>query len=325
MLEYYNIILYSGGQEVMAWYFILLIVLASLLFLHILFIIVVYNIMLYHPKFDENYALMTKEEMHTLKYKIREAEKDTIRVPYTHEYLQIGKYKMHAQFYNQGSNKSVIILHGYCARIEYRMMDMPFYYNNGFNVLMVDLRAHGESEGKYITLGALESKDTMEWIKWLSKKTKNSKIVLDGVSMGAATVLNCAGNPNLPDNVVGVIADCSFTSPYDMAKYLLWHYGKSIPYGSLYLGWLYTKWFLHYDLKKDAPIENVKHAKIPALIIHGDSDKFVPFNMSQKIYDAYAGGKSRLITKGTGHALSSVLHTKECHTAITKFLKKVIP
>ncbi len=309
----------------MEWYFILLIVILGVVILYITSCIILYNILLRKPRFNEDNAVMSSDEMKLLKSKIEEAEdylKDKAR---SDEYITVDNLKLHGVFYDQHSDRSVIIVHGYCAKLYYRLMDVPYYYKKGYNVLLIDLRAHGESEGKDITLGALESKDTIEWAKWLSKRTNNSKIILDGVSMGAATVLNCSGNPDLPNNVVGIVADCSYTSPMDISRHIIKRTFKIPGKLSTQIAKRYAKAFHHYDMSIDSPINNIKKAKIPALIIHGDKDDFVPFSMSQDIYDNYAGPKMRLITKDTGHALSTVKCTKECQQALDEFLTKVIP
>ena len=106
--------------------------------------------------------------------------------------------------------------HGYrCwGKREFRLM-AKFYHDLGFNVFIVDHQAHGESEGKYIGFGSHESRDAMQWLKFMTDTFGSDiQIILHGVSMGCATVMMMSGNPDLPKNVKFTVADCGYTSPW---------------------------------------------------------------------------------------------------------------
>ena len=91
-------------------------------------------------------------------------------------------------------------------------------FSVGHNVLLVDQRASGRSEGNIITFGVNESRDCRDWIDFVIKNINpDAKIIISGVSMGASTVLITAGM-ELPENVVGVLADCGFTSARAVIK-----------------------------------------------------------------------------------------------------------
>ena len=308
----------------MEWYYILLIILSSLTLLYVLGTLILFMVLLRKPHFSEKHARMTKEELSLLKSKVYEANEKYKNVPREEVNIINDKLKLYGVYFDQKSDYSVIIIHGYCASMQSRMMDLPYYYDRGYNVLFIDLRTHGKSEGNYVTLGAKESEDVLAWIRWLSKRTNNSKIILDGVSMGSATVLNCAGNKDLPSNVVGIIADCGFSSPYEQCRYMIFGKNKNRGKFSAQVARLYARLLCGYDMKKDSPIENVKKAKVPALIIHGDNDDFVPSYMAREIYDAYNGEKDILINHCVGHALSTVLATDRVHKKLDEFLGKIL-
>ena len=308
----------------MAWYFILLIILGSILLFYVIGTLILFMVLLRKPHFSEKHARMTKDELALLKSKVCEAREKYKNVPNEEVSIENDGLKLHGLYYDQKSKNSVIIVHGYCATMQSRMMDLPYYYKRGYNVLFIDLRTHGKSEGNYVTLGAKESEDLLCWIKWLSEKTNNSKIVLDGVSMGSATVLNCAGNKKLPKNVVAVIADCGFSSPFEQCRYMIFGKNKNKGRFSAEIARLYAKILCKYDMKKDAPIENVKNAKIPVLIIHGDNDDFVPSYMAREIFNAYKGEKEILINHSVGHALSTVLATDRVHKKMDEILGNIL-
>ena len=91
---------------------------------------------------------------------------------------------------------------------------------------------------------------------------------------------------DLPENVIGIIADCPYSSPKDII--LKVGHDMKLPIKLLYpfikLG---AKLYGHFDLEAADAAEAVCHAKIPVLIIHGEDDKFVPCSMSKKIYEAF--------------------------------------
>lgn len=176
------------------------------------------------------------------------------------------------------------------------------------NVLLVDQRASGSSEGKVISFGINEYKDCLKWVDHLIETFgEDVKIYLTGVSMGAATVINAASCDNLPKNVIGVLADCG----YDNQKEIIKKYVKdlklppSLFYPFIKLG---AKLFGKFDLEEIFPIDAVKKIKIPVIFIHGDSDSFVPCYMSENMYKACNSEKSIVIIKGSDHGVAYLVN-----------------
>ncbi len=114
--------------------------------------------------------------------------------------------KMKAVYYPCGSEKTMIWVHGYTSHAE-RESAFPglFYRSLGFNVLIPYQRGHGLSQGKYISLGALEHRDMMAWIEKVNACHPTGSILLHGLSMGANIVLYMADKEL--KNVKGIVAD----------------------------------------------------------------------------------------------------------------------
>ncbi len=112
------------------------------------------------------------------------------------------------------SNKWVITVHGYGSEGIKMSSYSQNFYNMGYNVIMPDLRGHGNSEGDYIGMGWDERLDIIDIINHIVELDPDSEIVLFGVSMGAATVMNTSGEI-LPSNVKAIIEDCGYTSTWD--------------------------------------------------------------------------------------------------------------
>lgn len=223
------------------------------------------------------------------------------------------------------SKKVVICVHGYtsCGLNDYPAIS-KFYLKLGYNVLLIDNRAHGESEGKYIGFGCLDRHDIKKWINYMvtEKLGQDCKIYLHGISMGAATVL-MASSLNLPSNVKGIIADCGFTSAWDVFKHVLKRDYHMYPFPVMYLTNIYCKIFAKYGFKDVSTLDCVKNTNIPILFIHGEKDNFVPTWMSKENYDVCASKKELLIIKDAGHAESYYCNTPLYEDTVKKFLDEL--
>jgi len=190
------------------------------------------------------------------------------------------------------------------------------------NVLLVDQRAHGRSEGRTITFGLKERKDLLQWVRYAVERFgEDVQIALIGVSMGGATVL-MAADLDLPKNVKGIIADC----PYASAMDIILHVGKDMPIPNALIRPFVRLGALVYggfDVEETDARRTVKHTKIPILIIHGEADNFVPCEMSD-----LAAENPQLITRHTfpnaRHGLSYLEDTPRYRRIVTEFMKKIL-
>lgn len=193
----------------------------------------------------------------------------------------------------------------------------------GQNALVVDQRSHGQSEGTSITFGIKERKDVLCWINYANQRFgMNTKIILCGLSMGAATVLMTA-DLELPDNVVGIFADCPFSSPKEIIKKVCkndMHLPASLLYPFIRLG---AKLFADFDLEESSAISAVEKSRIPILIIHGEGDSFVPCDMSRQIQAANPEKVTLVTIPNAGHGLAYMVNPPIYEEAAITFLQKV--
>lgn len=190
----------------------------------------------------------------------------------------------------------------------------------GHNVLLIDQRSHGSSEGHTITFGIQERKDVLGWIRYANERFGKVPVMLSGVSMGAATVLMAAGM-ELPDNVKAVLADCPYDAPSNIIKKVLGQ-DMGMPVGIVYPlirfgGMVYGK----FNLDADSPLAAVKKAKVPILLIHGDDDRFVPYEMSCNIHKAAPEKIEFHTISGAGHALNYAAAPEEYLQTVKTFLQ----
>lgn len=225
------------------------------------------------------------------------------------------------RYYHFKDNAPVMILfHGYRGNAK-----REFSGNNrlamklGINVIAVDERAHGRSGGHTITFGIKERYDCLAWAEYAAQRFgKEIPIVLSGVSMGAATVLMASSLP-LPENVAAIIADCPYSSPKEIIKKVSRdvRLPPTLAYPFVVVGALI---FGRFKLWEASPVQSVKKTRIPILLIHGDDDRFVPCEMSQKIYAACTGTAELVIFPGAGHALSYFIDPEGYKNTIHRFL-----
>lgn len=226
---------------------------------------------------------------------------------YSGKYIEsYDKLQLHSYVVSQNSNKWAIVVHGYGGSGKLMSDKSKYFYDMGYNVLIPDLRGHGKSEGDYIGMGWKDRLDIISWINFIIKENPNAEIVLHGTSMGAATVLMTSGE-NLPSNVKAIVADCAYTSAWDEFSYQLETYLKVPSSYILNVTNMVTKLKAGYSLKEASALECVKKATVPILFIHGDKDKFVPYSMMDKLYDATSSPKEKLTIDGGEHANSDLV------------------
>lgn len=195
---------------------------------------------------------------------------------------------------------------------------------SGQNTLVVDQRAHGRSGGRTITFGIRERMDCLCWAEYASQRFgSNTPIFLSGVSMGAATVL-MASELELPCNVIGIIADCPYSSPEAIIRKVCredMHLPPALVMPFVRLG---ARLFGHFDLKEASAVQAVGNTDIPILLLHGEDDRFVPCDMSREIFDACAGEKTRITFPGAGHGLSYIVDTVRYSEAVSRFVDQCL-
>ena len=232
---------------------------------------------------------------------------------------------LHAMEFRNPENTNVwaVVLHGWTnVKRELSSYAME-YYNRGFNVLIPDLRGHGNSESKFVSMGWLDRLDVTDWLYSIAEENPKAKIIIHGVSMGGAPTMMTTGE-KLPENVVLAVEDCGFTGVKDILadqcdrKYHL-PSKVFIPIVSLV-----NKLMNGFFLGEASSIKQLKKSKTPTLFIHGDKDNFVLPSNLDPVFNACAAPKEKYIVKGAEHALSSHWFHEEYWQVVDKFLSKYL-
>ena len=242
----------------------------------------------------------------TFRESIEKWSRQTREMP--HEQMQITSFdglRLYGKYYEYAPGAPVeLMFHGYRGSAE---RDLSGGVQRCFKLkrsaLIVDQRCSGRSQGHVITFGINEHRDCLSWLEFMQKRFgPEVKIILTGISMGAATVL-MAANEKLPDNVIGILADCGYSSPKEIIQKVIRQMGlpEKLAYPFVKLG---ARLYGHFDLEALSPVEAMKNCSVPVIFFHGQEDDYVPCEMSRINYEACTARKRLVLIPGAGHGLS---------------------
>lgn len=207
---------------------------------------------------------------------------------------------------NGSSHTAAIVIHGWrdCA-IDFFDIARLYHQQQGCHILMPDLHAHGLSEGDAVGMGWHERLDILHWMEIAHSQWGVDSIIVHGVSMGAATAMNVAGE-TMPSWLKSIrfIEDCGYTSVWDEFGYQLRQEFGLPAFPLLYTTSLLCKLKYGWSFGEASSLNKIQHSPHPMLFIHGDSDDFVPTFMVHQLYRVKPQPKRLWITKGAQHALS---------------------
>ena len=225
-----------------------------------------------------------------------------------HEHFTITSFdglELHGNFYEYAPGAPIeLMFHGYRGSA---LRDLSGGVARCFalkrSCIIVDQRCSGRSQGTVITFGIKEHRDCLKWVDFMVDHFgPDVKIILTGISMGAATVMMASGS-DLPENVIGVLADCGYSSAKEIIKIVIrqMKLPATLAYPFVKLG---AKLYGHFDLEETSPVEAMRKARVPVIFYHGEADDFVPCSMSKECFDACVAKKAIVTIPGAGHGLS---------------------
>ena len=282
---------------------------------------IVYSIIFYSPKKGQNDEMRAEPSLNYQGFREKSIEiiKYLVSLPYEDIYTRSNDgLKLHAYFYeNKESNHFVLMFNGYRGTPRRDFSGGALLaIEMGKNVILVDQRAHGKSEGHSITFGRKEQYDVVTWINFIKEKWGNSvTITIVGISMGGATVLMASDKI---DPEIKIIADCPYSSEKDVIKYAI----KKMKLPTVIfwpLAYLSALIFAHASLCDDAK-NNVSKSKNKILIIHGTKDSIVPHEMSERVFIGNEDHVQYEKFKGGEHALSYFREPERYKNIVKKFI-----
>lgn len=234
--------------------------------------------------------------------------------------------KLHGYFIKNKNDmkKYAIIVHGYNGEALQMSGFAKKFYDMGFNTLLPDLRAHGESGGKVRGMGYLDRLDILLWIDYILSLEKDAFIILFGISMGASTVMMTSGE-KLPKNVKLIIEDSGYSSVAEEFSYKFKKKFHAPKFPFIQIFSFITKVRGGYFIEEADIVKYLVSCKLPTLFIHGHDDDFVPFYMLDKLYNAAKCEREKLVVYGARHCEASsvdgVLYWETVKNFLDKYLK----
>lgn len=186
------------------------------------------------------------------------------------------------------SNKWVVILHGYNGSME-DIYDIAMHYSDeGYNILMPDLRANGESEGSFLGMGWLDRLDVINWIDVILEDSPSAEIVIHGIDIGADAALMLSGEP-VKSSIKAIVAEGAYTNAWEVTKkeYKA-RYEKWPVFPFLNMMNPVMKVWAGYSLKEADAVKQVKNTSVPILLIRGQNDTYVTEDMTKELDQAIA-------------------------------------
>ena len=230
--------------------------------------------------------------------------------------------KLCGEFYNFGSKKTVLFLCGRCECAWYAYYYAKPYVESGYNLLFIDPRAHGLSQGQYSTVGIKESQDALAWMKYINEAKGGQKFTLHCVCVGGAAGLLAATSANNNDLVEKIVLDGVFVNFKESYKRHYCDLGhKTFPV--FYQIWFWFRVYTGVSVKLSSPLDAVKKLNIPVLFLHTKNDKFSLPEKAQLVFDACSSKDKSIVWFDEGYHSHIRDHaTEKYDDAVKSFLTK---
>lgn len=236
--------------------------------------------------------------------------------------LELSGYYLPAK---EPTDKLVILTHGYLGNALQMGLFGEYYYEElGYSLFMPDARGHGKSAGEYYGFGWHDRLDLIDWTKlFIENFGAETEVVYHGLSMGAATVLMASGEGELPKQVKAIVADSPYQSVYGLFAYQMRRMFYLPAFPLLDSTSLLTKMKAGYSFREANSLHSVEKTTVPIFYIHGESDTFVPTEMTRELVDATRSETESLFVPSANHGESFVLAEEAYKQTLNSFLANV--
>lgn len=229
---------------------------------------------------------------------------------------------LYGEYYDFGSKKCVIVLSGRTETLKYGYYFGIPYVKNGYNLLVLDPRGHGLSDGEYNTVGFEESGDAIAWVKHIKDNFGVESVIFHGICIGAAGGMLAITNEECPDIVHGIVTEGMFSNFRESVKNHMIEQKKS----TFVVLDMVDKWMKHYTghSMKYGPIDVIDKLDKPLLMLHSKEDLYSTPYYAEKLYDKAGTRDKRLVWFEHGkHSMLRITDTNRYDTAITEFLAEL--
>lgn len=239
-------------------------------------------------------------------------------------HIQRDGYNLYGEYFDLGYDRAMLMLSGRTDSLRYGYYYAIPYAKAGYNILVIDQRAHGHSDGKYLTLGNEESKDALEWCRFLHDDLGNREILFHGLCIGAAGGMMAITADNCPDYVVGMVTEGMFTRFSESMKNHLIERKKNFwPLNGFINMWMRRA--CGYDMNY-GPIDCIHKMNKPLLMLQSILDPYSTPENAVKLYRKCPSTQKQLVMfDGGGHSILRITDTETYDSAITAFIHRHFP
>lgn len=230
---------------------------------------------------------------------------------------------LYGEFYDFGSRKTALLVAGRTEGLCYNYYFARPYAESGYNILTIDQRAHGKSDGKYNTIGYNEYRDLISWIQFLQEECHTQAVVFHGICIGSAAALYAATSKNCPNVVKGLVAEGMYPSFRDSFINHMIELKKPVVPGLFFIeAWM--KLFTGHTMKH-GPIHVIHQMEKPILMLHSREDLYSLPSAAEELYEKCGAKKKRIVWFDRGaHSMIRINNTESYDAAIKDFLAHVI-
>lgn len=228
---------------------------------------------------------------------------------------------LYGEYYDMGYDRAVIVLSGRTESLRYAYYFAKPYTDAGFNVLAVDSRCHGLSDGRYITVGFEESKDALAWSRLLTEDYGVKAILYHGICIGAAGGMLAITSPDCPETVKGLIAEGMFPRFRESMRNNLIE-RKRLMFPVLQLVMLHFRAHTGYTMRK-GPADHIIKMDKPLLMIHSKKDKYSTYDNAVRMFESCPSKHKTLVSYEEGdHSMLRITDTEKYDSAIKNFINE---
>ncbi|MBQ8409156.1 MAG: alpha/beta fold hydrolase [Clostridia bacterium] len=200
---------------------------------------------------------------------------------------------LYAEYFDLGFDRTVFVIPGRTEGLRYGYYFAIPYAERGFNVMVIDQRAHGESDGVWNSIGFHEHRDVIKWAELLRDRFGVDSILIHGICIGSACGLYALLSPDCPENLRGLVADGMYPNFYDSYKYHMIELKKPTFMVLDMINW-WQKHYTGYGMEK-GPADMIHTYDKPLLMLHGKGDLYSLPEEAQKLYDKCPSEQKQLV------------------------------
>ncbi len=231
-------------------------------------------------------------------------------------------FKLYGEYFDFGYDKAVIIIPGRTESSPYSYFFSETYQKAGYNVLEIDNRSHGFSEGKRVSLGFKEYRDILKWSEFLHENG-NEAVVLHGICIGASTALFALTSTDCPSYMKGMVAEGMYTTFAESFKNHM-IVDKHPLFPIFYVTMVLVRILSGANVITDGPIKRISQLKHPILFLHSKEDLYSLPDKAQQLYDLCTADKRMVWFETSGHSRIRINYMEKYDEEVTRFLQEKI-